>query len=129
MRGNLAEPGGPVVGVVDDDLSLLRALRRLLGSAGFGVTTFASAEEFLVSSERSAVACLVLDVHLGGESGFDLHERLAAAGSRVPVLFITARDDAGTRERARRAGAADYLCKPFDEARFLDAIQRALDRR
>jgi len=117
-----------MVGVVDDDLSLRRALRRLLGSAGFGVTTFASAEEFLGSPERGGIACLVLDVHLGGESGLELQERLAAAGSRVPVLFITARDDAGTRERARRAGAADYLCKPFDEARFLDAIRRALER-
>src|SRR5262245_37741156 len=98
----------PVVCVVDDDVSLLRALQRLLNAGGFGVETFSSAEEFLQAPSRDDVACLVLDVHLGGLSGFELQERLLAAGSRIPVLFITARDDAPTRERARLAGAIDY---------------------
>jgi FixJ family two-component response regulator len=116
----------PVVCVVDDDVSLLRALRRLLQTSGFVVMTFSSAEEFLGSADRDAVACLVLDVHLGGLNGFDLQERLIASGSRIPVLFITARDDAPTRERARRAGAVDYLRKPFDDEALLAAVRRAI---
>ncbi len=118
----------PLVGVVDDDVSLLRALQRLLRADGFGVSTFSSAEEFLGSPGRCAVACLVLDVHLGGMNGFELQERLAASGSRVPVLFITARDDASTQERARQAGAVDYLRKPFDDMVLLAAVHKALGR-
>jgi len=118
----------PAVGVIDDDVSLLRALGRLLHAGGFSVTTFPSAETFLGAANRDEFACLVIDVHLGGLSGFDLQERLAAEGSRVPVLFITARDDAQARERARLAGAVDYLRKPFDEELLLAAIRRALGR-
>jgi FixJ family two-component response regulator len=117
-----------MVCVVDDDLSLLRALQRLLGGGGFSVATFSSAEEFLDFPGRARAACLVVDVHLGGCSGFDLQEQLAATGSRVPVLFITARDDAATRERARLAGAFDYLRKPFDGELLLVAVRRATDR-
>lgn len=116
----------PVVCVVDDDVSLLRALQRLLSAGGFGVTTFSSAEEFLQAPSRGDVACLVLDVHLGGLSGFELQERLVASGSRIPVLFITARDDAPTREQARRAGASDYLRKPFDDELLLAAVHKAI---
>jgi FixJ family two-component response regulator len=116
----------PVVCVVDDDVSLLRALQRLLNAGGFGVTTFSSAEEFLRAPGRGNVACLVLDVHLGGLSGFELQERLVASGSRIPVLFITARDDAPTRERARLAGAIDYLRKPFDDELLLAAVHKAI---
>ena len=86
----------PLVYVIDDDASLLRALRRLLAAGGFRVCTFSSAEDFLESSETTP-ACLVLDVHLGGLSGLDLQERLLASGRRIPVLFITAHDDAVTR--------------------------------
>jgi len=114
--------------VIDDDVSVLRALERLLRGSGFGVATFSSAEEFLEASMCSHVGCLVIDVHLRGLSGFDLQERLAAEGCRTPILFITGRDDAPTRERARLAGAVDYLRKPFDEARLLAAIRQALDR-
>lgn len=130
-RGSGASPHGepaPIVCVVDDDVSLLRALRRLIGAGGFEVATFSSAEEMLDSSVRDRAACLVIDVHLGGLDGFELQERLAASGSKVPVLFITARDDAPTRERARRAGAA-YLRKPFDDESLLGAIKKAIDRR
>lgn len=118
----------PMVCVVDDDLSLLRALQRLLGGGGFSVATFASAEEFLDFPGRARAACLVVDVHLGGCSGFELQEQLAATGSRIPVLFITARDDAPTRERARLAGAFDYLRKPFDGELLLVAVRRATGR-
>jgi FixJ family two-component response regulator len=122
------ERRSPTICIVDDDESLLRALRRLLGASGFDVATFVSAEEFLLSTRRDEAACLVLDLHLGGLSGFELHERLVAAGTRIPVVMITARDDAPTRERARRAGVVDYLRKPFDEASLIGAINRAIGR-
>jgi FixJ family two-component response regulator len=115
----------PLVYVIDDDASLLRALRRLLAAGGFRVCTFSSAEEFLESAAATP-ACLVLDVHLGGLSGLDLHEQLLAAGRRIPVVFITAHDDAVTRERARRAGAVDYLRKPFNDESLIAGIKRAL---
>jgi FixJ family two-component response regulator len=124
-RSSPAPPLLPLVYVIDDDASLLRALRRLLGAGGFRVCTFSSAEEFL-ESERAAPACLVLDVHLGGLSGLDLQERLIAAGRRIPVVFITAHDDAVTRERARRIGAIDYLRKPFNDESLLAGINRAI---
>ena len=111
----------PLVYVIDDDASLLRALRRLLGAGGFRVCTFSSAEEFLESAEATP-ACLVLDVHLGGLSGLDLQERLVAAGRRIPIVFITAHDDAVTR----RAGAIDYLRKPFNDDSLIAGIKRAL---
>jgi FixJ family two-component response regulator len=116
-----------MIGVVEDDASFRRALRRLLGAAGFSVVTFASAEEFLTSESVGATACLVLDVQLGGMSGFDLHQRLATAGIPIPTIFITAHDDPVTRERAR-SGLA-YLRKPFGEVALFGAIQQALDGR
>ena len=115
-----------LVCIVDDDLSVLRALRRLLVAEHLAVETFMSAEEFLTSAHRSRARCLVLDVHLGGVSGLELQEQLAAAGTRTPVVFITAYDEAGARERARKAGAVDYLRKPFDDAALLEAIARAI---
>jgi FixJ family two-component response regulator len=124
-RSSPAPSLSPLVYVIDDDASLLRALRRLLGAGGFRVCTFSSAEEFL-GSERATPACLVLDVHLGGLSGLDLQERLIAAGRRIPVVFITAHDDAVTRERARRIGAIDYLRKPFNDESLLAGINRAI---
>lgn len=117
-----------LVCVIDDDVSLLRALRRLLGAGGFQVKTFSSAEDFLECRNSRAAGCLVLDVHLGGLSGFELHERLVADGRRIPVVFITAHDDAATRERARRAGAIDYLRKPFDDDALIAGINRALSQ-
>jgi FixJ family two-component response regulator len=116
----------PVVGVIDDDVSLLRALQRLLCASGFHVKAFSSAEEFLAARNVASVGCLVLDVHLGGLSGFELHDRLVAAGRRIPVVFITAHDDSLTRERARRAGAIDYLRKPFNDELLIAGINRAL---
>jgi FixJ family two-component response regulator len=120
-------PDTLTIGVVEDDPSFLRALGRLLGAAGFRVATFASAEAFLASESVGAMACLVLDVNLGGMSGFDLQRRLVAAGSPIPTIFITAEDDPLTRERAR-SGVA-YLRKPFREEALIGAIQQALERR
>jgi len=118
-------PDTLTIGVVEDDPSFLRALRRLLSGAGFSVATFASAEEFLASESAGETACLVLDVHLGGMSGFDLQQQLATAGRLIPTIFITAHDDSVTRERAR-SGVA-YLRKPFREEALVAAIRKALD--
>ena len=116
-----------MIGVVEDDPSFRRALQRLLSAAGFNVATFASAEEFLASERPGAPACLVLDIHLDGMSGFDLQQRLATAGVPIPTIFITAHDDPVTRERAR-SGVA-YLRKPFREDALIGAIQQALEGR
>ncbi len=117
----------PLISIVDDDLSVCRALRRLVQSAGYRVTTFTSARGFLDSSPLDRTACLVLDIHLDGMSGFDLAERLTADRTAIPIIFITAHDDAPTRERVRQAGVAAYLPKPFDGRALLDAIARAVD--
>jgi FixJ family two-component response regulator len=114
--------------VIDDDRSLLRALQRLLIADGFDVETFSSAEDFLESEHRGSANCLVLDIHLGGLSGFELHDRLVASGGRIPVVFITAHDDAPSREKARQVGAVDYLPKPFDDESLIGAINRAIGR-
>jgi len=115
---------GPMISIVDDDLSVRRALRRLIGSAGYLVETFASAPEFLRSAPSTRTACLVLDIYLEGMNGFELQEQLAADRVAIPIIFMTAHDDAATRERIRRSGAAGYLGKPFDGQALLDAIHR-----
>jgi FixJ family two-component response regulator len=111
----------PVIAIVDDDESVRRSLQRLLQTAGYAVETFASAGEFLAWLPRGRAACLVLDVHLPEMSGFELQQRLA-----VPVIFITSHEDAPTRARIEKSGAAGHLWKPFDEIAVLDAIRRAL---
>lgn len=108
--------------IIDDDESVLRALRRLIGSAGFKVVTVATAEEFLHAADQAAPACLILDVHLPGMGGLDLQARLAADGLDVPIVFISAGIDDATRERARKAGAIAYLQKPFEDQALLDAV-------
>jgi FixJ family two-component response regulator len=118
----------PMICVVDDDDSLLRALRRLLDATGFQVETFPSAEAFL-SRHRGGADCLVLDVHLSGLSGLDLQEQLTTSGVKTPVVIITAHDDPPTRERARRAGAVEYVRKPFDDDTLIAAIHRAIGNR
>lgn len=114
-----------MIGVVDDDASILRAVQRLLGSLGFTVKTFGSGEDLLASDCLARIHCLVLDVHLGGLSGFELQERLSEAPVQIPIIFITAHDDPPTRDRARRAGAVEYLRKPFDEHALIGAIEKA----
>jgi len=112
----------PVIAIVDDDASVRRALQRLVESAGYTVQTFASAREFLDWLPQGQAACLVLDVHMNGMSGFDLQRRLA-----VPVIFITAHNDARTLARIKKAKAAGHLRKPIDEQAVLNAIRRAVD--
>ena len=115
-----------LVSIIDDDLSVRRALRRLVASAGFSVETFASGREFLDSESLGRSHCIVLDIHLGGLSGLDVQERLKTMGVQVPVIFITAHDDEATHGRVRRSGAVAYLRKPFEDHALLDAIERAL---
>lgn len=112
----------PIIAIVDDDASVRRALQRLVESAGYTVQAFASAREFLDWLPQGQAACLVLDVHMDGMSGLDLQRRLA-----VPVIFITAHDDALTLERITRARAAGHLRKPIDAEAVLSAIRAAVD--
>ena len=116
-----------MVCVVDDDASVLRGLGLLLRTAGFTVEAFRSAEEFLQATHESPPDCLVIDIHLGALSGFELHERLLASGTSIPTVFITGQDDAATRERVRKSGAAGYLPKPFEVHSLISTIQAALD--
>jgi len=114
-----------VISIVDDDLSVRRALSRLVRLAGYAVESFASAREFLASAPRGRTACLVLDIHLnGGMSGFDLQERLVADGVTIPTIFITAHGDARTRERVTQSGVAGFLLKPFGDQALLDLIRK-----
>jgi FixJ family two-component response regulator len=116
----------PAIAVIDDDASVRRAVQRLLQSAGFTVETFATAREFLDADDWAQTACLVLDIHLPGMSGFELAEYLAVSGVPIPIVFITALDDVSTRARAKRAGAVGYLRKPFDQGTLIEAISGAI---
>jgi FixJ family two-component response regulator len=117
-----------LVSVVDDDEPLRRSVRNLLTSVGFQVETFASAEEFLLSSHREQTGCLVLDLRMPGMTGLELLARLAAIGSRIPAIILTAHNDDEARCRALRAGAAAFLGKPFRGDVLLDAVRTALGR-
>ncbi len=115
-----------VVCIVDDDASLRRSLRNLLMSVGFRVETFQSAELFLESAHRENPGCVVLDLRMLGMSGLDLLRQLAASGSRIPVIILTAHGDDETRRRSLQAGAVAFLEKPFQSAALLDAVRTAL---
>jgi FixJ family two-component response regulator len=110
--------------VVDDDHAVRRALSRLLHSAGYTVKAFGSGQELLDSGADAD--CFVLDIHLGTMNGFELDERLRAAGSQSPIIFITAHDDEATRDRARRLQPQAYLRKPFPADALLAAVRAAL---
>jgi FixJ family two-component response regulator len=116
-----------IVYVVDDDESMREAVRTLLRSVGFAVETFASAEEFLAFALADIPACVVMDVRLKGQSGLVVQERLSAERSRLPIIFMTAHGDIAMSVRAMKAGAADFLTKPFRDQDLLDAVADALD--
>jgi FixJ family two-component response regulator len=118
-------PQQSVIGVIDDDPSVLKSLVRLLRAAGFVVVPFASTELFLETHQAWTLHCLVLDVHFEGMSGFDLETYLSDSGLRFPIVFITAHDDAALRGRVEATGQA-FLRKPFEETALLDAINRML---
>jgi len=117
-----------VVFVIDDDESLRDALRSLIRSVGLRVETFASAQEFLRNAQPDVPACLILDVRMPGLSGLDLQRELAAAQIHIPIIFITGHGDIPMSVRAMKAGAVEFLTKPFRDQDLLDAIQQALER-
>src|SRR5438105_9224168 len=118
----------PVVFVVDDDPSVRRAIQRLVESVGLQVELFGSAQEFLRSERPDAPSCLVLDIRLPGISGLDFQRQLAEANIHIPIIFITAHGDIPMTVRAMKAGAVEFLTKPFRDQDMLDAIQVALER-
>ena len=118
----------PIVFVVDDDASMRKALDNLIRSVGFHVEVFSSAQEFLAHKRALAPACLVLDVRLKGLSGLELQSELAAAGDPIPIIFITSHGDIPMTVRAMKAGAIEFLSKPFRDQDLLDAIHQALER-
>lgn len=121
-------PERSVVFVVDDDASMRGALENLLGSVGLEVHAFASPHEFLEAKRPDAPSCLVLDVRLPGRSGLAFQEDLAKAGIAIPVIFITGHGDIPMTVRAMKAGAVEFLTKPFGDQQLLDAIHAAVER-
>jgi FixJ family two-component response regulator len=117
-----------MVFVIDDDAAIREALQSLIRSVGLSVKTFASAREFLTSQRRDAPACLVLDVRLPGLSGLDLQRELVEAEIHLPIIFITGHGDIPMTVQAMKAGAVEFLTKPFRDQDLLDAIQQAIDR-
>ncbi len=118
----------PVVFVVDDDASIRAALDSLFRSVGLAVRSFGSAQEFLSEPPADGPACLVLDVRLPGMSGLDLQRQLAERDTALPIVVITGHGDIPMTVRAMRAGAVEFLSKPFRDQDLLDAVQQALDR-
>jgi FixJ family two-component response regulator len=113
-----------LVAIVEDDAPMRRSIDRLLRANNYSTAAFASAEEFLQSGIAERALGLVLDIHLGGMSGIELRRRLLAAGSKLPVVFITAFDDEATRAQALAVGCVDCLHKPFEADRLTEALQR-----
>jgi len=118
----------PVIFVVDDDPSVRKSLMRVLTSAGYVVEGFASAREFLTREPFAGPCCLVLDVRMPGLTGLELQEALAGHGHRMPIIFITGHGDISMSVKAMKAGAADFLTKPFDVEKLLEALERALTK-
>ena len=117
-----------IVYVVDDDISIRESLELLIGVAGWQVETFASAREFLSRIRPDVPSCLVLDVSLPDLSGLDLQKLLLSDGSNLPIIFITGRGDVPMTVQAMKAGAVEFLTKPFEESVLCDAIRHALER-
>jgi len=115
-----------LVAIVDDDRSVQSALKDLMESAGLSARCFGSAEEFLESDERKQTACLVTDIRMPGMSGLELQAKLKAEGSRIPMIFITAHDDAKMKMQAMKAGAIEFLSKPFDDEVLLEKVRASL---
>ena len=121
-------PSTPIVFVVDDDISVRESLELLIQSAGWQPETFASAQEFLSCPRPPAPSCLVLDVSLPGINGLELQNRVAAERSDMPIIFITGYGDVPTSVQAMKAGAVEFLTKPFRDDVLLSAIGNALER-
>src|SRR5208337_3549973 len=116
-----------MVVIVDDDDLMRSALQGLLKAVGLPARTFASAEEFLQSGQQQQTACLIADIRMPGMSGLELQAKLNAERCRIPTIFITAHGDAKMRMQALRAGAVEFLAKPFDDEALLESVRAALE--
>jgi two-component system, LuxR family, response regulator FixJ len=119
-------PGNETVYIVDDDAAILDSLAMMLGLAGFLVASYADPETFLDEFDPNWRGCLVLDIHMPSMSGLGLQQDLLAIGSCLPIIFMSGRADVPTAVQALKAGAFDFLQKPFDKDRFVQLIQRAI---
>ena len=117
-----------LVAIVDDDDSVRGTLKELLRAAGFLSQTFESAEDFLGSGHRQDTACLITDIRMPGMSGLELQARLNAERCKIPTIFITAHGDEEMRFQALRAGAVEFLPKPFDDEILIESVRAALER-
>ena len=118
---------GNMVAIVDDDDLMRSALQGLLKSVGLPAQAFASAEEFLKSGRQHDTACLITDIRMPGMSGLELQAQLNADHCRIPTIFITAHGDAKMRMQAMRAGAVEFLAKPFDDEALLESVRAAME--
>lgn len=118
----------PTVFIVDDDPSVRRSTERLIRTAGFNVQTFESAAEFLKHPAPKGPACLVLDVRMPGLSGMDLQQEMKRCGIRIPIVFVTGHGDIPMTVRAMKAGAVDFLSKPYRSRGLLEAVRTAIER-
>lgn len=125
----MEESGKRIVSIIDNDESILRALQRLLGAAGFEVRTYQSAQAFLESAFQQEMMCLVIDVRMPGMSGLELSDKLTDMNCRLPIIFITAYDMEKTRRKAIAAGAVGYFRKPVDGQALIDSIHWAFSAR
>jgi FixJ family two-component response regulator len=127
-RDNLASAAEPIVFVIDDDLAMRTTLSSLFRSMGLRVELFGSAQEFAQIKMPDVASCLVLDIRLPGVSGLDFQAKLAEADIRIPIIFMTGHGDIPMSVRAMKAGAVDFLTKPFRDQDILDAVIRAIER-
>jgi len=116
-----------LVAIVDDDDSMRSALQGLLDSAELPAQSFASAEEFLNSGQQHQIACLIADIRMPGMSGLELQAQLNAERRRIPIIFITAHGDERMRMQALRAGAVEFMAKPFNDEALLESVRAALE--
>lgn len=116
----------PLIAIVDDDELFRRSIQRLVRAAGFRVETFGSAEDFLERADLDQTACAILDMKLPGMNGLDLQQRLITRPTPMPIVFVSAYEEAITRANALRAGAIAFLKKPFDNSTLLDALNRSI---
>ena len=118
----------PVVFIVDDDVSVCTALKRLMKSAGIKARSLSSAEDFLNQGCHNVPGCLILDVRMPGMNGLELQEKLVKSGSTMPIIFMSAHEDASAREQAMKAGAIAFLKKPFEDQILIEKVNSALSR-
>ena len=121
------QANGKIVAVIDDDESCRTALTEMMRSAGLSALAFPSAEDFLKSGQQQQTGCLIADIRMPGMSGLELQTKLNADHCRIPTIFITAHGDEKMRMQALRAGAVEFLAKPFDDEALLETVRTALE--